>query len=97
VLCFYGDPKEWEPWRLHLEKKFDASAIDFPNKQTKIDYIYDHCKSTASQTIEPAFTTGGIPFKTSGEMLEVLHNKFRAVDAIADATLKPPFIILHSV
>lgn len=84
VPYFYGDPREWEPWKLHLDSKFRASAMLFPAEQDKIDYIRDHCKSTAFDIIKAGFT-GGVRFKTSDEIIELLDSNFGAFDPVGDA------------
>ena len=92
VPDFYGDPMEWESWQLHLDSKFRASAMLFPIEQSRIDYIRDHCKSTAFDVIKARCLDKTNPYTTSQEILEDLNNMYGEFDSYekADATLHSP-------
>ena len=90
---FYGDPTEWEAWQLHLDSKFRASAMLFPTDQSRIDYIRDHCKSTAFNVIKArCLRDAPDPYTSADEMLGDLNNMYGEFDAYgkADATLHSP-------
>ena len=93
VPNFYGDPTEWKSWQLHLDAKFRASATLFPTERSRIDYIRDHCKSTAFNTIKArCLRDASDPYTTSQEILENLNNMYGEFDSYnkADATLHNP-------
>ena len=90
---FHGDPTVWESWQLHLHSKFRASAILFPTEQSRIDYIRDHCKSTAFDVIKArCLRDASDPYTTAQQMLEDLDNMYGEFDpyGTADARLHSP-------
>ena len=93
VPIFNGDRNDWESWRLHLMSKFRASAMLYPSEQDKIEYIRDHCRSTAFDVIKArADLDSDDPYVSAKEMLEDLHSMFGDLDKVArcDAQLHTP-------
>lgn len=77
VVNFYGvdDIEYWEAWKSHLDAKFHHSAILFPCEQDKIDYIRDHCKSTALKRIKARAHPGSDdPYTSSMEAIQDLES-----------------------
>ncbi|CAD6581822.1 MAG: hypothetical protein ASARMPREDX12_000676 [Alectoria sarmentosa] len=90
---FHGDASKWEAWQLHLQAKFRASAMLFPTEQSRIDYIRDHCKSTAFDIIKTrCLNNTTSPYVTAQEMLEDLDNMYGEFDpyGTSDARLHDP-------
>jgi len=54
----------------------------FLYEKDKIIDIRDHCQSTAFDIIKGSFTKGGVPFKTSDELIEILDCNSRAFDFV---------------
>ena len=92
VPDFHGDSTKWEAWQLHLDAKFRASAMLFPSEQSRIDYIRDHCKSTAFDIIKARCLDKTNPYITAHEILEDLDNMYGEFDPFgtADARLHSP-------
>ena len=93
VLNFYGDRTQWEFWQLYLEAKFRASGLLYSTDQLRIDYIRDHCKSTAFDVIKARCSKLAVhPYVTSEEVLKDLNNMFGEFDAYetADTRLHDP-------
>lgn len=79
VTDFHGthDRETWDSWRLHLDSKFRQSAILFPTEAEKMDYVRDHCKSTAFKIIKArADPKHPDPYQTADEMINTLDNMF---------------------
>ncbi|CAD6593451.1 MAG: hypothetical protein ASARMPRED_007520 [Alectoria sarmentosa] len=91
---FHGDASKWEAWQLHLHAKFRASAMLFPTEQSRIDYIRDHCKSTAFDIIKTRCLNKNNtnPYVTAQEILEDLDNMYGEFDpyGTSDARLHDP-------
>ena len=89
---FHGDLTKWEAWQLHLDAKFRTSAMLFPTEQSRIDYIQDHCKSTAFVINKARCRLGNEnPYTKTHEILD-LDNIYREFDPFGttDARLHSP-------
>ena len=75
-----------------MEAKFRASALLYPTQQSRIDYIRDHCKSTAFDVIKARCLDTTNPYVTPEEVLKDLNNIYSEFDAYetADARLHDP-------
>ena len=83
VPDFYGDRSKWDSWKLHLDAKFRASGLLYPTHQSRIDYIRDHCKSTAFDVIKARCLDNS--YYTPEEVLKDLDNMFGEFDAYESA------------
>ena len=92
VSDFYGDRTKWEAWQMHLDSKFHESAMLFPTERSRINYIRDHCKSTAFDVIKARCLDKTNSYTTAKEILEDLNNMYGEFDVYgtADAELYSP-------